>query len=197
MGALMSNTAVLHNCERGSTLIEVLVTFMVLAIGLMGMAGLVLKLQSVELESYQRSQALMILKDMENRVALNYLDVPSYAAITNEVASPVGVDIVNCAVMAVGTQAERDMREWCFALQGAGESNATGSVGAMIGGRGCVETLAADNSYMITVTWQGMTPTIAPPASVACGANLYDNGTNCVGDRCRRTVTTVVRVAGL
>lgn len=187
----------LNQPERGSTLVEVLVTFMVLAIGLMGMAGLLLQLQSAELESYQRSQAIMILKDMENRVSLNYLNVPAYAAITKDAASPVGVDIGDCGGMPNGTQAERDMRDWCYALQGAGETTAGTNVGAMIGGRGCVEALGAANTYMITVAWQGVTPTVPPPASVTCGANLYDNGTNCVADLCRRTVTTVVRVAAL
>lgn len=187
----------LRHSERGSTLVEVLVTFMVLAIGLLGMAGLLLQLQSAELESYQRSQAVMLLKDMENRVSLNYLNVPAYAAITNNAANPVGADIGDCGAMPVATQADRDMRDWCYALQGAGETTGGTNVGAMIGGRGCVEALAAANTYMITIAWQGVTPTVPPPASVTCGANLYDNGTNCVADLCRRTVTTVIRVATL
>jgi type IV pilus assembly protein PilV len=39
----------------------------------------------------------------------------------------------------------------------------------------------------------------APPNSVACGATLYDGaaGTPCVGDLCRRVVTTLVRIATL
>jgi type IV pilus assembly protein PilV len=68
----------------------------------------------------------------------------------------------------------------------------------MIGGRGCVEALP-DNEYLVTVAWQGLTPVSAPPASVTCGQNLYDGpaGSPCQADRCRRVVTTVVRIATL
>jgi len=50
--------------------------------------------------------------------------------------------------------------------------------------------------------WQGLAPVSAPPASIACGANLYNGAvgstsSNCASDRCRRVVTTVVRIAGL
>jgi type IV pilus assembly protein PilV len=67
----------------------------------------------------------------------------------------------------------------------------------MIGARGCVENINT-NQYLITVAWQGTTPTVAPAASVACGAGSYDTaGTACTGDVCRRTVTTVLSIAPL
>ncbi len=93
------------------------------------------------------------------------------------------------------TQQQRDTGDWCRGLQGAGETTAGSSVGAMIGGRGCVESLGA-GAYMITVAWQGLAPLAAPPASVACGADSYDGavGSACVDDLCRRVVTTIVRV---
>jgi type IV pilus assembly protein PilV len=92
---------------------------------------------------------------------------------------------------------DRDLKEWCNALQGAAEISGLSRVGAMIGGRGCVESLGGD--YLLTLAWQGMTPIAAPPASVACGANSYDGatGSSCVNDLCRRTVTTLVRIAVL
>ena len=70
-------------------------------------------------------------------------------------------------------------------------------MGAMVGGRGCVELVGFD--YLVTVAWQGLTPITAPPTSVACAANSYDSaaGGSCVSDKCRRTVTTLVRVAVL
>jgi len=77
-------------------------------------------------------------------------------------------------------------------------------VGAMLAARGCVERLTptTNNEYMVTVVWQGLTPISAPPSSIACGANLYNGAagstsSNCASDRCRRVVTTVVRIAPL
>ena len=175
--------------ERGATMIEVLVTIIIVAFGLLGMAGLQVRLQTAEMESYQRSQALLLLNDMANRMAANRNNIASYAT---------GVTYGGTAACptAVGTIVQRDLKEWCEALQGAGETLGGSKVGAMIGGRGCVAAVGSD--YMVTVAWQGLTPIVAPPASVTCGANQYNSaGTPCVNDLCRRAITTLVRVGSL
>jgi type IV pilus assembly protein PilV len=70
-------------------------------------------------------------------------------------------------------------------------------MGAVIGGRGCVEDMG-NNEYLVTVAWQGLVPISAPPDGVPCGKSLYDAaGTPCDNDRCRRTVTTLVRIGSL
>jgi type IV pilus assembly protein PilV len=178
--------------QRGTTLIEVLVTLVILAIGLLGLAGLQTRLQASEMEAYQRAQALMLLNDMANRIATNRANAASYAIA---VTSPLGAGMTCPTTTA--TRQEIDRGEWCNALQGAGESDSGGnSVGAMVGGRGCVEALAG-NEFLITVAWQGLTPLSAPPASVACGGTSYDGGAGCTGGLCRRTVTTIVRIGDL
>ena len=48
---------------RGVSLIEVLVTIVILAVGLLGLAGLQMRLQSSEVEAYQRTQASLLLED--------------------------------------------------------------------------------------------------------------------------------------
>lgn len=180
-------------------MIEVLVTLVIVAFGLLGLAGLQTRLQSSEMESYQRSQALLLLNDMANRISTNRNNdsLDSYIAGA-PVTSPLGAGMT-CPT-ATGTLAQRDLLEWCMALQGAGETVGTGgnkiNLGAMIGGRGCVERVGSD--YLVTVAWQGLTPISAPPASVACGKDSYDASSgSCVGDRCRRAVTTLVRIAAL
>lgn len=172
-------------------MIEVLVTMVIIAFGLLGLAGLQMRMQASEMESYQRSQALLLLNDMANRIASNRAMAPSYVT-----ASAVGAGN-DCAVDFSGASlTDVDKREWCNALQGAGETSGATKAGAMIGGRGCVEVNGDD--YMVTVAWQGLTPIAKPPASVSCGAGAY-NGTSgsCVQDLCRRVVTTVVRIATL
>ena len=175
-------------------MIEVLVTLVIIAFGLLGMAGLQMRLQMSELESYQRSQALLLLSDMANRIATNRTAATAggYAIAA---ASPLGAGIT--CPGGTSTQAQRDLREWCAALQGAGEALGANNAGAMIGGRGCVENVGGD--IMVTVAWQGLTPISAPPESVGCGAGDYDGaaGSPCVNDLCRRAVTTVVRIANL
>lgn len=178
--------------QRGATMIEVLVTLVIIAFGLLGMAGLQLRLQVSEMESYQRTQALLLLNDMAGRIAANRNNAAAYVTTAT---SPLGVG-VTCPATTT-TTVQRDLGEWCNALQGAAETSGSSSVGAMVGGRGCVESV--DGDYLVTVAWQGLTPIAAPPASVACGAGSYNGATGaaCVDDLCRRAVTTLVRIATL
>ena len=179
--------------QRGASMIEVLVTIVIIAFGLLGMAGLQVRLQVSEMESYQRSQALLLLNDMASRMATNRNNAASYVTT---VAIPLGAGMT-CPTTTT-TVVQRDLGEWCNALQGAGETMDAGAtkVGAMVGGRGCVESVGSD--YLVTVAWQGLTPIAAPPASVACAANSYNGATGpCVNDLCRRTVTSLVRIATL
>jgi type IV pilus assembly protein PilV len=180
--------------QRGVSLIEVLIAMIILAIGLLGLVGLQGRLHITQVEAYQRAQALILLQDMANRVALNRNNAAAY--ITG--GTPLG-EGMTCPV-ANASRVERDLREWCQALQGAAETLGTAQVGAMVGGRGCVqETALGSSEYMVTVAWQGLAPVAAPPVQVTCGAGLYNgaSGTPCVNDLCRRTVTTLVRISDL
>src|SRR5688572_7733598 len=101
---------------RGASMIEVLVTMVIIAFGLLGMAGLQVRMQSSEMESYQRSQALLLLNDMANRIAVNR---NSAAAYLTPATAPVGANLANCPATTT-TVAQRDLGEWCEALKGAG-----------------------------------------------------------------------------
>lgn len=178
--------------QRGVALLEVLITMVILAIGLLGLAGLQARLHATEVESYGRSQALILLNDMASRIASNRNAAASYIT-----SSPLGVGAT--CISNPTTRAQKDTGEWCNALQGAAEISGADKVGAMIGGRGCVEGLGS-GEYMVTVAWQGLVPISVPPGSVSCGVNLYDStstGANCINDLCRRTITTVVKIATL
>jgi len=179
--------------QRGALMIEVLITIVVCVIGLWGLTEVQSRLQMSEVESYQRSQALMLLDDMSTRIELNRINADSY--VTGS-ANPLGTGIT-CSTNT-SSLAQRDAGEWCNLLQGVAETTSgSARVGAMLGARGCVENIGT-NRYMITVAWQGMAPLTAPPSSVACGANAFDtNGTACVNDLCRRAITTVVRIGNL
>ena len=177
--------------SRGASMIEVLVTISILATGLFGLAGLQSRLQLSEMEAYQRAQAMILLSDMGHRIAVNRNFAATYAT-----ATPLGEGAA-CPT-AVANLRDRDKREWCLALKGAAEQLGTSRVGAMLGGRGCVEAVGT-NEYLVTVAWQGMAPISAPPAANTCGKDLYNGaaGTPCKDDLCRRIVTTIVRVAEL
>lgn len=175
---------------RGTSMIEVLVTLVIVAIGLLGLAGLQSRLQVSEMEAYQRAQALILLNDMASRLAANRSNAATYVT-----ANPVGVG-TDCGTIGSSTRQQQDATAWCNALQGAGETLGGSNVGAMVGGRGCVQDLGDGRTFMVSVAWQGLTPISAPVP--ACGQNQYNTlGSACDNDLCRRVITTIVRIGNL
>lgn len=148
-------------------MIEVLVTIVIITIGLLGLAAMQMKTQMVEMESYQRSQAMVILNDMVNKFQTSR--DAAYAVPDTYINAGVigGGAVEDCSAL---TGEKLDLCEWGNALRGAGETSVDGtSVGAMIGARGCITQIRAQNTaaclsgvYEITVTWQGMFATVAP-----------------------------------
>jgi len=178
----------------GFSMIEVLVTLIILVVGILGLFGLSARLQQHQLEAYQRAQALMLLKDMENRIAANPLNAHDYATGSTTPIAANGI----CPT-ASSTRQQQDALAWCTEIVGAGETDNNANVGALIHGLGCIENLGGTNPngpYLVTVAWQGMTA-LGPPLGSPCGAGAYNTLAGCANDACRRTVSTTVRIANL
>jgi type IV pilus assembly protein PilV len=181
--------------QRGTSLLEVLITIVILAFGLLGLAGLQGKIQQAEVESFQRAQATLLLADMHERISVNRDNAANYVS-----ANPIGtLELVTQPADCSGItlQASRDICEWSNALKGASEKMGTNNTGAMEGGRGCIgQVQAPDPSpgvctpgiYQITVVWQGMNPTAAPGPGLTCGQGLYTQDTT------RRAISSQVTV---
>ena len=186
---------VVKRAQTGTSMIEVLVTVVIRGIGLLGLAGLQSRLGISEMESYQRAQALVLLQDMASRITTNRERAVDYVTGTaSPLPDPTAAPEDACPVDTSSRQA-LDALQWCQALQGAAEVDGGSKAGAMIGARGCIEALSA-NEYLVTVAWRGMAPIAAPPESVTCGQGDYDTE-QCPNDLCRRAITTVVQIAPL
>lgn len=174
--------------SRGFSLIEVLVTMLILMGGLLGLAGLQGVALTAQLEAFQRSQALVLVQDMADRINANRTNTSSYVTTA---ALGTGNAVVDCSGQAVGQA--RDSCEWSNALLGAAETTSGGTVnvGAMVGARGCItETVAvAPKQYLIEVAWQGFNPTFAPAGT--CGAGAYGAA------NLRRVVSLTVTIGSL
>jgi type IV pilus assembly protein PilV len=155
--------------NRGATMIEVLVTFLIVTLGLLGAAGMQSRLQVSELEAYQRAQAIVLLQDMVDRVNANRKNVANYVT-----ADPVGTGNTSLGCAAPATTAARDLCDWQEALLGAAETSGGNKVGAMLGARGCIElpVVTMPREAVVAVVWQGITPTVAP-ASTTCAAAAF------------------------
>lgn len=172
---------------RGVTMIEVLITIVILTIGLLGVAGLQARMQLAEVESYHRSHAIVLLQDIVARVAANRRNAMNYVTGT-----PLGTGnaLQNCIGL---TGSALDLCHWNNALLGAAETSSGGQqVGAMIGARGCISNVSATmpREFTVAVAWQGVTPTVAPTATT-CGQGLYGN------EQTRRALVARIKIGCL
>ena len=157
--------------ERGVTMIEVLIAIFILTVGMLGAASLQFHMQTAEREAYQRTQAIVLLQDMVARINANRKNAMDYAT-----AAPLGTGgTLDCS--APVTLAERDQCAWHSALLGASERSGGVQLGAMTGARGCVESLSATmpRRVLVSVAWQGMSPTVVP-GGTTCGRALAGAG---------------------
>lgn len=163
---------------RGFTLLEVLVSLLVTLLGLMGVAGLMIKGKRANFEASQSQQALVLASDMAERIRAN----PGAAAlyVSKGLGASPQTMTKNCAApMANCSAAERaafELVDWNNRLTGNQETFAnpdtaiTGNVGGALRTRGCVEDLGG-NTYRVSVAWQGDVETVAPTQN--CGIGLY------------------------
>lgn len=168
--------------QQGVALIEALIAMLIVAFGVLGFVGLQARTTVANLEGYQRSQALILVNDMVERMKLNRLNAASYVASNIGTTAP--GDCTNVAL----TAAQKDICEWATTIQGATEVQGTTKVGAMLNARGCI-TSPATNQYLIAVAWQGIQPSGAPANT--CGQNAYSS------EDTRRVVSVVMQVGQL
>lgn len=177
--------------QRGTSLLEVLITIVILAFGLLGLAGLQAKIQLAGVESFQRAQAILLLADMHERISANRANAENYVSVGS-----IGTgdsQPASCTALALGPN--RDICEWSNALKGASEKMGANNTGAMAEGRGCITQVQAPDPgtgvctsgiYRVTVVWQGKSPTAAP--ALTCGQGSY------TPDSTRRAISSLVTV---
>jgi len=188
--------------QRGTSLVEVLVTLVITSYGLLGLTGLMSAMHVIQSEAFQRSQALLLLADMSERIGAGN---PQTAVAAAAYADPATAGLVapagtsdsqpaNCGALTAG--GARDVCEWSNVLKGAAEKMAGIPVGSMIGARGCIELLAAPDAttgictpatFRVSVAWQGQIESAAP--ANGCGRNLYGSA-----DGSRRVLAEQVTV---
>ena len=177
----------LNRRQLGVTMLEVLIAIFILTLGLLGAAGIQSQMQMAEIEAYQRAQAIVLLRDMVDRVNANRKNAASYVT-----GSAVGSSSQDCS--ALTAMSAKDLCEWNNALYGSSETQGGQSLGAMNNARGCIELPVATmpREVLISVAWQGLRPTLAP-AATTCGSG----GTYGSDDRLRRALTARVVIGCL
>lgn len=168
--------------SRGFSMIEILITMLVTAFGLLGLAGFVTRATAMGLETNQRARASALLIDMGNRIASNKGNAANYVTGATQGAA------VSTGCAGLGTLAARDLCEWNNLLVGTQDAAAGGN--AALGLRGCItQPNVAEPVFVVTVAWAATVSGI-PPAD-ACAAGVFGD------ESFRRILRTQVRVATL
>lgn len=118
--------------QTGFTLLEVLITVVILAIGLLGLAGLQATALAYNSTAYQRSQATNLAYDIIDRARAN-------AAAARAGAYNVNFGFSN---QGTGTLAQRDLSEWRQSL-----------INNLPAGTGSVQWDNANNIFRVIVQW--------------------------------------------
>ena len=155
-----------RDSQRGFTLIEVLVTFLIVAIGLLGLGALQVNTMNNSFETYQRALVASIVEDMAARIRMN-----ANAAVAGEYF--VDMDNVAASFSCGGTISQRDLCEWKAQIMGCSAQTEVGpelnceseraaqNMGAPLAARGCIDRLGESNSgetwIRVSVAWIGTT----------------------------------------
>ncbi|MEQ1557370.1 MAG: type IV pilus modification protein PilV [Methyloglobulus sp.] len=158
------------NKNVGFTLIEVLVAVTIMAVGLLGLAGLQASGIKFNQSAYHRSQATNLAYDLADRIRANSSAAATYINIDGgnmdylQSPLPIGTAKPNCKLIAGCTpqqMAETDINQWradIFAALPSGcGSVMVGAVGAATK-NGCGGTIpaavaASPDVYTITINW--------------------------------------------
>lgn len=197
--------------SSGFSLLEVIITMAILAVGLLGLAGLQARALNAEADSFSRAQAIMLAGEMADRMNSNLAAVTTSTSASTgynqqdagSVKVVFGTGYTNACVTAnptsntaqvaccaaKATVVERDLCEWDLALKGIGETSGTSTkVGGMNGARGCVFNTGTTGIFQIDVVWQGRDIGVVPSDN-ACGSTAITSR--------RSGVSRIVRLADL
>lgn len=170
--------------QRGFTILEIMITLVVTATGLLGLASLMSRTSAASLETAMRSRATVYLQDMVDRISSNR---------SGDWNEALGMHGNHSHICPAPVNAINEACRWGNILAGT-EDNTEGSTS--FGYRGCLVALenAPDGSghartIQVTVAWASPKEGVAPPDTCGQG-ELTEAGR----DDQRRTVSAVVRL---
>jgi type IV pilus assembly protein PilV len=141
--------------ERGFSLLEVMIALLVLSIGLLGIAGLQVFSLKYNHQSYERTQATLLINEIVDRMRANPAAVQSGLYDNVPLANAYGtyIGFGSCPTTCSSTDLfNYDVYEWKKRMQ---------DPGMLASGQGGVALDPATGLYVITVSWteDDVTPT--------------------------------------
>ncbi len=160
--------------NKGVSLIEVMITLLILAIGLLGVFSVQINSKRVKYDSEQRSIASGLVLSMVERMRSNAEILENYATANTGVGTVVlaaaCTSAANCDAEDLATY---DLWDWKREIDGVTQAKTVGeetlSVGGLVSPTACI----SHNDGMVTVTiaWYG-SMAMSNPANNDCGTTL-------------------------
>jgi type IV pilus assembly protein PilV len=168
--------------ERGFTLIEALIAFVLLSVGLLGIVSLQAMAKSSQQLALQHTRAVTIADAIVERIRVNPAGITVYNIGTG---SPIGVTPTtepspDCgsAACTPAQLAAHDLWAWEQALLGAGAQISGTNTAGLIEPRGCIMFTAAPDrartgQLSVIIQWRGLKQSYDAVQSgeVACGGD--------------------------
>ena len=159
-----------------------MVTFVIVAMGLLGMNSLQSATVQNGFEAYQRALLISIVDDMAARIRMNPNNSSAYLTQTGPYYGSEGTTLFACAYQQ---GAARDICEWNSALRGSYVMDPSGAgLAAPYGARGCIEQVDT-NTIEVSVAWMGITTQVT--ANHPCGFGVMP-------EENRRVITREVKI---
>jgi type IV pilus assembly protein PilV len=149
------------SCKRnGFSLIEVMVSLVILVVGLIGIFNLHIMSKLGSFESFQQTQASYYANDMINRMRLNSSQLAEYANGSPYSGVPTSVGQTCDSVLLTcnpNQMAKLDIFEWQSSFIGASEVVGTQNVGGLDTATGCINVNG--NVVTVTLSWKSIRST--------------------------------------
>ncbi|MCC2655067.1 MAG: pilV [Panacagrimonas sp.] len=192
--------------QAGFTLIEVLITIFVAAIGLLAVAGLQAISKKFNYDAVQRTSASTLAQSMIESLRSNPGFLDAYLtsdATTATAAVDCAAPDAQCTPLEI---AAYDVYRWGQALLGAEAQIDGEDAGGLVDATGCIQAGDVAGLYLVVVAWRGITGLADPgtddpaddPRRNACGLGLgrYDDPQHSGSDeRLRRVIVLEAFVA--
>ena len=153
--------------QRGFTLIEALIAFVILSVGLLGIVSLQALSKTSQHQAIQRSRAVTLADAMVERIRINPSAVQTYIAsnpLGDDPNSPEPSPDCRTGPCDPNYLAAHDLWEWERELAGVMVQAGGASAGGLIDPRGCI-TFTSTNGRLSTgimrvaVQWRGLQET--------------------------------------
>ncbi len=167
-----------HTKAQGFTLVEVLIALFILAVGILGIIGLMLFAKQNNYDAIQRTTAAMLATDIAERMRVNPQALPSYRVQVEPIPANTAAPTPSCNAApgcAPAAIAARDLALWYSQIAGAAETAGGNNTGGLLAPSACITNTGTPNQYRIAIAWRGRTA-LSNPILDPCGSGtgLYD-----------------------